>query len=372
MPQVTKTAETIVAERCHMIGNRNPRSILQCNTYLRSFPRNGKGDIHWCVDPGSRRDYPVVHQNLEQLIGDIAALQLFTINHQDPDVCGNLTYFTSENPNLTGMVSEDTWRLVRHLDVHPKQLQFTNKVRKNLVGLPGGHRIQIVPTPFCHFRGAVAFYDIENRVLFSGDLFGGLNEPGRVQLLGEQPDWPGIAQFHQIYMPTRTAVAFAIRQVRALDPPVEIIAPQHGFVLRGDFMHDVLEWLETLPMGLDLLPSELDERYLDAYAEVFEEVLHEASLHLGREETIGILKRLPSTHELSECIEIRGNTARLMCKGIRALPLLVDQLSQDQFPEFRETLKTKVLRGCTDRKAPLPQVGVGVEEFGMQSGYWLG
>lgn len=32
------------------------------------------------------------------------------------------------------------------------------------------HRWQLVPTPFCHFRGAMAFYNPELRTLIAGDL----------------------------------------------------------------------------------------------------------------------------------------------------------------------------------------------------------
>src|SRR5262249_53897845 len=149
-------------------------------------------------------------------LGDMQALRLFSINHQDPDVVGNLTYLTRENLNLTGLATQDTWRLVRHLDVKPRNLYFAEQANKGRVKLPGGQTIVVVPTPFCHFRGAMAYYDPESRILFSGDLFGGLNAPGRVHLYGEEADWPGIVQFHQIYMPTCSAVAHAIRQVRAL------------------------------------------------------------------------------------------------------------------------------------------------------------
>ena len=74
-----------IAEGCYMIGRRNPDSILQCNTYLRSFERSGKSPIHWCIDPGSQLDFPQVRQHLLGHIGEFKALKLFSINHQDPD-----------------------------------------------------------------------------------------------------------------------------------------------------------------------------------------------------------------------------------------------------------------------------------------------
>ena len=123
--------KTPVAENCFMIGRRNPDSLLQCNTYLRSFTGGGE-TLHWCVDPGSQIDYPVVREQLLGHIGEMAALRLFSINHQDPDVVGNLIYLTEENKRLTGIVTDDTWRLVRHLNIRPKQVFLSNKAEQQL------------------------------------------------------------------------------------------------------------------------------------------------------------------------------------------------------------------------------------------------
>jgi eukaryotic-like serine/threonine-protein kinase len=353
--------KTPINETCFMVGRRDPDSILQCNTYLRTF-QTARSPKHWCIDPGSRLDYPEIRRHLLDHIGSMAALRMFSINHQDPDVVGNLPSITRENSRLTGLVSEDTWRLVRHLNASPKRLCFTNKAKGDMVQLLSGHQIQVVPTPFCHFRGAMALYDPESQILFSGDLFGGLNAPGRVQLHAEEEDWAGIAQFHQIYMPTRAAVANAIRQIRALKPAVKVIAPQHGFVLQGEFMHEVLDLLEELHVGLDLLPLEQEKKALRAYQDVFAELLELADDYYGSDQTLTIFRDLPRDHELQRYLKITGKGVTLRDQGRRALPLVVDVLSQDQAETFRSELKNCVLQGCTVRKLPPPQMGVGLGE----------
>lgn len=353
--------QTPVAENCFMVGRRNPDSLLQCNTYLRTFAGRGE-PLHWCIDPGSQIDYPVVREQLLGHIGDLAALRLFSINHQDPDVVGNLIYLTQENTRLTGIVTDDTWRLVRHLNIRPKQIFLSNKAEQNLVSLSIGRKIQFVPTPFCHFRGAMAIFDPESQVLFSGDLFGGLNQPGRVQLYGDEADWPGIAQFHRIYMPCTAALVYAIRQIRALKPAVRVIAPQHGFVLTGDFMEAVLERLQTLPVGMDSLAGELDEKYLEKYQLVLDELLQTAAHHLGRHEVLTRLDALDADHELRRYVRLTKSSLRLTSHGIRALALLVDELGQGEFEGFRALLKGRVLQSCTSYNVPVPPLEFGVEE----------
>lgn len=348
-----------VAEGCFMVGKRHRASLLQCNTYLRTFP--GKQPYHWCIDPGSRIDYPTIRKHLLNHVGDIGAINLFSINHQDPDVVGNLTYLLRENPDMEGLSTQDTWRLVRHLNVHPEKLHFTNKLGSDMVTLRGEHRIRIVPTPFCHFRGAVAYYDVANQVLFSGDLFGGLNKPGRVHLYAEAEDWAGIAQFHQIYMPSRKAVAYAIRQIRALRPAVKVIAPQHGFLLRDDFMHEVLDRLIKLPMGMDLLPKELDQRHFEDYKEVAQDILALAVVHLGRDEVFDRLRALPRDHKLLRYVRVKPNEVPLKRHGIVALPLLVEELGKGQPESYTALLKSLVLDECLRRNVPLPEMGIGIE-----------
>lgn len=351
---------TEIKEGCFMVGFRNLMTLLQCNTYLRSFHK-ARSSVHWCVDPGSQIDYPHIRKHLIEHLGSLKSISLFSINHQDPDVVGNLTYLTRENPRLTGLVAEDTWRLVRHLRIKPHQLHFTNKLGHHSIHLPSGQRIQVLPTPFCHFRGAVAYYDPESRILFSGDLFGGLNKPGRIQLFGEEADWSGIAQFHQIYMPTRSAVAHAIRQVRGLRPKVEVIAPQHGFLLKGEFMHTVLDRLEKLPVGMDLLSRELDEHYLKHYQSVFGEVIACAVKGLGRDKVVQTFQKLPKDHFLRRCLTIQATDVQLTKHGIKALPLVVHELANGQSPGVSMALKSAALEACIEHKIPLPDLGIGVE-----------
>ena len=174
-------------------------------------------------------------------------------------------------------------------------------------------------------------------------------------------------------MPTREVVSRSLRLIRALDPPVETIAPQHGFVLTGDYMHEVMDRLERLPMGIDLFPDELDERHHKKYAEVFQEVIGEISRLLGASEVRSLLRHLPRDNELAGYIRITGDEVCLERNGVRALPLLVDVAALGRLPVFRAMLKDRVLRGCLERSLPLPQMGVGVEETGADpSGYWLG
>lgn len=55
---------------------------------------------------------------------------------------------------------------------------------------------------------------------------------------------------------------------------------------------------------------------------------------------------------------------------IRALPLLVDLLAADDSEEFRNSLRSLVLRACLERNLPLPQITPGMDD-GRQN-QWIG
>lgn len=346
---------------CWMVGRRNPASLLQCNTYIRSFA-SGNSPIHLCIDPGSRFDFPDVASNIDQLLGDLGEVHSFTLNHQDPDVVGNALHLCEANPNISAVMTEEVWRLVQHLNVRPRRLHFANPARSSLMSVADQHRWQLVPTPFCHFRGAMAFYDPQLRTLFSGDLFGGLNRIGRVQLYAEESDWPGIAQFHQIYMPTREALRYAVRQIRALQPAVEVIAPQHGFVIAGDLVPLFLERTHELLVGLDLLAVELDETYLEGYRQVTSRLLSRAEEAMGREEALLRLKATDVVDGLEQLAKVRGDELRVERQGYSAVVKILSRLARGELPEIANSLRSEVLSACSELGLPIPPVGAGLEE----------
>lgn len=350
-----------ITQDCWMVGRRNPAALLQCNTYLRRFA-GGREPIHVCIDPGSRLDFPVVQENVVRLVGDLEAIKSFTLNHQDPDVVGNALFLCEANPNISVMTTEEVWRLAQHLDFKPRRVHLAGVARSPSVTMADRYRWQLVPTPFCHFRGALAFYDPELRTLFSGDLFGGLNQLNRVHLWANEDDWSGIAQFHQIYMPTREALRYAVRQIRALKPAVEVIAPQHGFAIKGDLVPLFLERMHELLVGLDLLAVELDPPYLEGYRRVLARLLERAEAIMGREEVLSRLRSSEIRDNLERLVAIRSDDVHLEREGYSAIVKVFTRLARGETLPTTNALRSEVLAGCLDQNLPIPPVGAGLEE----------
>lgn len=54
--------------------------------------------------------------------------------------------------------------------------------------------------------------------------------------------------FHQRWMPSNQAKMHWLKRVRKLD--IEIMAPQHGRLFKGDDVNKFLNWFEDLDVGI--------------------------------------------------------------------------------------------------------------------------
>ncbi len=273
-----------IAEDTWWVGYRNPDSLLQMNVYLRRFRKNRKS-INLLIDPGSPLDFPQVSKKIATVLGNISKINLYSLNHPDPDVAMNSVYIRNANPKAICLTTEENWRLMMHYEIDPKSVKLINSFPNHRARLATGHTLEFIPSPFCHAKGAFMIYDSETRVLFTGDLFGGISDARRIyQLFAEEGEWEGIRAFHQIYMPTKRAIRYAIEQIRALDPPPVMIAPQHGAIIRGDLLDRFMERLFNLDVGADLLYSEEIKEWLNQYLTACNEFIDEAVTFLPLDE----------------------------------------------------------------------------------------
>jgi CheY-like chemotaxis protein/glyoxylase-like metal-dependent hydrolase (beta-lactamase superfamily II) len=294
-----------IAPDVYWVGRRNPRSLLQCNVYLRVF-RGAGATVRLLVDPGSPVDLPVISRKVAEVIGGLGEVDMFSVNHQDPDVVANSVYVQRMNPRAQCIASEDTWRLIAHYELDPARVSLVEAMPGGRLALPTGHALEFVPTPYCHFRGAVALYDPASRVLFTGDLFGGLSPPNHDTLYADAATWEGVRAFHQIYMPTRKMLRRAVRAIRELRPRPEIVAPQHGDILRGALIDELLERVADLPVGADLLDEMEDREMADLLRLGANELISRAVGLLGAEVVLAKLSREPARAALGRYFDHAG------------------------------------------------------------------
>jgi len=263
---MTEYSEPVeIAKGVYWVGRRSDLDF-EMNVYLRVFEGNGQ-QLNMLIDPGPSPDFEVVSTKVEKVLGPNTPLHLAFINHQDPDVCINTIFFQRHYPSLQVVASEDTWRLIRFYGLKKDRFIPVERFKTGRIKLPTGHRLRFIPTPYAHFRGACALYDEEAAILFSGDLFGGLSETP--DLYADESYWEGVKIFHQIYMPANIALKKAVENFRTMARGMEMIAPQHGKIIKGNLMQDFMNRLEALPVGLDLETSSMTQKnYMGALNDI--------------------------------------------------------------------------------------------------------
>ncbi len=155
------------------LANRSD-SLLEVNIYLLCYP-HAKGQVNIIIDPGPSELLPLLRTVVRPLIGGLENVHSILINHQDPDVVSNAAFIQDINPQCMVVASEDTWRLIHFLGLKADRFKAVESYRNLRATMPNGGRLIFAASPFCHFRGAMMYYDTVSRILFSGDLFGGLS-----------------------------------------------------------------------------------------------------------------------------------------------------------------------------------------------------
>ena len=266
------TSPVEMKENVWWLANRSD-SLLEVNIYLLCYP-HAQGQANIILDPGPGELLTTLQKVITPIIGGLENIHGILINHQDPDVAPNAAFIKKLNPNCLVVASEDTWRLIHFLGLKSTRFKAVESYRNQRAMMPGNNRLVFVPSPFCHFRGAMMYYDTRSRILFSGDLFGGLSYSS--SLYADESSWEGIKTFHQLYMPSRDALKLAVSRIRNLDPAPEMIAPQHGSIIRGELLRDFIDRMYNLDVGLDLLiEGEKEENYLGAVNEILDELERE-------------------------------------------------------------------------------------------------
>lgn len=232
-----------VTREIHWVGFYDQQLHLHCNPYLLI----DEDDII-LFDPGSIPHFPIVMRKVIDLVnpGDISAV---IVSHQDPDVCGNLAVLEDviNRPNLNIVAHTNTIRLIRHYGLHSDYYAVDENDLK--LTLKSGRVLEFLFTPYLHSPGAIMTYDPKTRSLFTSDVFGAINEDWSLFARGEYLH--AMKTWHQTYMPGNQILKACMKRLQQLE--IDRILPQHGSVLEGDQVQAAIDYLMTLPCGIDLL-----------------------------------------------------------------------------------------------------------------------
>jgi len=206
------------------------------------------------LDPGG---WGVMPRVLAEMLRYIQPEQLkaIVLSHQDPDIVGGIGSWLELSESKVYVAK--TW--VRFLP-HYGQIDINR-----FVGIADGggviepapdFKLHLLPAHFLHSPGQINVYDPVSNIIFSGDIGAAMLPPEVDTPFVDDfnAHIPFIEAFHRRYMASNQALAVWVAMVEKLE--VDIIAPQHGPVYRGQAVSDFLAWLKDLQCGVDLMNAD--------------------------------------------------------------------------------------------------------------------
>jgi len=221
--------------------NNKPEKIIDTNQYIVRT-----ADRCLLIDPGGVELFApmlagVLHYAPVEQITDIFA------SHQDPDIISSLGLWDQALPDAKLHASELWEGFLRHFGC--ESIEYVGVPDNGGVIDLGNVELQIIPAHYMHSAANFNIYDPQAKILMSGDVGAALEEPGAPVFVDNfDAHVEKMRFFHQRWMPSNQAKRVWIDRVRELD--VDILAPQHGRMFKGDDVKRFLDWFEALQVGI--------------------------------------------------------------------------------------------------------------------------
>jgi flavorubredoxin len=201
------------------------------------------------LDPGGVELFPAM---LGALTGHISPDQIehLFLSHQDPDVSSSLPLWRAvAGEKLKVHISKLWTGFVSHFDKEAKFVPLPDAGGD--LSLSYDCRLQVLPAHYMHSSGNFNLYDPKAKVYFSGDIGAALipdEAKGDSMFVEDFTRHVTFMEgFHRRWLPSNEAKNAWVRMLRSFD--IEILAPQHGLLFRGEHVGRFLDWLEQLHVG---------------------------------------------------------------------------------------------------------------------------
>lgn len=217
-----------------------PKKIIDTNQYII---KDGKRTL--LLDPGGIEIFSSVLAATLSITKLEYVTDLFA-SHQDPDIISSLGLWNEILPEIR-LHAPSMWEgFIRHFssgDVHYQAIPDEGGV----FHLESAE-LHFIPAHYLHASGNFNVYDPVAKILMSGDIGAALEAAGAPMFVDDfNAHKENMRFFHKRWMPSNEAKIDWIRRVRELD--IEMMAPQHGRIFKGDDVKRFLDWFETLDVG---------------------------------------------------------------------------------------------------------------------------
>ncbi len=320
-----------IAKDIYWIGMYLENDPFQCHPYLI---KNGNESI--LIDPGSMLEFEETVRKVKSVV-DIKSIKYIVLHHQDPDLVAAV-------PEIEKLIDRDDLLIVTHsrMSLLIKHYLVTSDYyeidkQNNQLITSNGYRLDFLTTPYCHSPGAFVSYEPKTKTLFSGDIFGGLEESW--EFYADETYFEKAKQFHQEYMPSKDIFNYALNKIEKLD--INLIAPQHGSIIEKKYIANLIRDMKNLDCGLYI-----EEKYNNELLDTINK-LQESQKTIQEKD-----RQLFEQSKRAEMGEMIGNIAHQWRQPLAIINTIVailkeknavTALSQDELKEKLDKMQTRIL-----------------------------
>ncbi|MDQ1263675.1 MAG: hypothetical protein QG559_676 [Campylobacterota bacterium] len=310
-----------IAPNIFWVGMHLENDPFQCHPYLI---KNGSESI--LIDPGSMLEFEEVVRKTASIV-PLNSIKYIILHHQDPDLVAAV-------PEIEKLINRDDLLIVTHsrmslLIKHYMVKSSYYEIDKNNLSLStqSGLKLNFHTTPYCHSPGAFVTYEPKTKVLFSGDIFGGIEESWN--FYADESYFESAKLFHQEYMPSKDIFNYALNKIQKLD--IELIAPQHGSIIEKKYIPKLIEDMKNLDCGL-YIEKKYNQELLDTIAQLREKekTIKEQNILLAeqskRAEIGEIMQNI--AHQWRQPLAIINTSVAIMKEKNRQKLLLQDEIEE--------------------------------------------
>lgn len=229
--------------------------LTKGTTYNSYLIKSGKPTIIDTVDISFGKEY---RDKLAKEI-ELSEICYIVINHTEPDHSGALRTLAAKAKNAVIVCTEPAvYELKEMYKLHDREFKI---VKTGDTLDIGGKTLSFIETPYLHTEETMLTYCVEDKTLFSCDIFSThvandnyFNDKESNDILED------FKVYYQLIMhPHRMYVKEMIEKIKDLD--IEVIAPSHGYILREnvrDFIQiydDMSKNITSAKRGLVLYSS---------------------------------------------------------------------------------------------------------------------
>lgn len=219
-----------------------PENILSTNQFL---VRTGTSAM--LVDPGGAEVFPSMLAGLTDHLS-LQDIQHVVFSHQDPDVISGLPLWRSILPEECHFYVP--WMFLPTVAHYDKDAKLTPIPDEGMeVSLGEGVRVDIIPAHYLQSPGSYNVYDAKAKVLFSANVGGATltRTYDSLYVTDFSNHVSLMEQFHRRWIGSPRARDAWVDRMSRLD--IDVMAPQHGLIFKGENVKRFIDWFAGLDCG---------------------------------------------------------------------------------------------------------------------------